>query len=300
MLKIKSEFLKAGIEIKIAEPMSRHSTIKCGGNAKLYYEPKDLEQLGIGINILKNNNIKFMILGNGSNTLFKDDGFNGAVICINPSFFDVEFFDNKIYVPSGMLLKNVYNALYERGLSGFEFAAHIPATIGGAVYINAGCFDSSFQDIVESVLTYDYKIDDCKFKNNAECGFSYRHSDFQTTKEIILGAVLKLKPDDKENIKRKADKYFAVRKNTQPINYPSLGSVFKRGKDYFPAKLIEECKLKGLNIGGAEVSKLHSGFIVNKGCHESKNILTLIDTIKAKVYNVYKIELIEEIEIIGD
>lgn len=300
MLKIQSELLALNIQaIKFDESMSMHTTIRCGGSAKLYFEPQNFEQLKNSIGVLKKYGIKFVIIGNGSNTLFKDEGYNGAVICLN-RYSNYEFFGDKIFVSCGMPLKKVSGILSDAGLSGFEFATHIPAFIGGAVYMNAGCFDSSFSDITENVFSYDLSLSNCKLRNKNECGFSYRDSVFQENEEIILGATLKLKQGVKEEINKKIKEFLNLRKKTQPVNYPSMGSVFRRGKDYFPAKLIEDCGLKGLNIGGAEVSKLHSGFIINKGSATAKNIISLIDTVKLKVYNIYKIELVEEIKIIGD
>lgn len=296
-LKIQSELLACGLAAKFDEPMSTHTTIRCGGNAKIYIEPQNFTELKNCIDVLNKNSIKFIIIGNGSNILFKDEGYSGAVICLN-KYASYKFFAKKIYADCGMHLKKLSDILLESSLSGFEFAASIPATLGGAIYMNAGCFDSSMDKVVDSVLTYDLK--ECKLKNNSECGFSYRHSVFQENNEIILGAVLKLNYGDKEEILKKIKDLQKIRKETQPVNFPSSGSVFKRGKDYFPAKLIESCGLKGFSIGGAEVSKLHSGFIINKGSATAKNILSLIDTIKLKVYNIHKIELIEEIKIIGD
>lgn len=300
LLKLQSEFSALGLHAKFNEPMSLHTTIRCGGNALIYIEPDNFEKLKKAVKILKEYAVEFVIIGNGSNILFKDGGYNGAVICLNSKYSEHRIFNDRLYADCGMPLKKISNVLKGNGLTGFEFADAIPAVLGGAVYMNAGAYGSSFSDIVESVLVYDYELNDCKLKNKNECGFSYRHSIFQQNNEIILGAVLKLKKGEKEEISRKITEYNALRKKTQPVDYPSMGSVFKRGKDYFPAKLIEDCGLKGLNIGGAEVSTLHSGFIINKGSASAENILNLIDTIKLKVYNVYKVELIEEIKVLGE
>lgn len=300
LLQLQSELSALDVIYKFDEPMCLHSTIRCGGSALIYVEPQNFEKLQGTVEILKKFNLKFIILGNGSNTLFKDAGFNGAVVCLNFKYGEHRIFSERIYADCGISLKKLSDISRENGLSGFEAFNSIPAVLGGAVYMNAGAYGSSFNDIVESVLVYDYKLNDCKIRGSNECGFSYRHSIFQQNNEIILGAVLKLKKADKEEISKKINEFVNKRKQTQPINYPSLGSVFKRGSDYFPAKLIEDCGLKGFYIGGAEVSKLHSGFIINKGTATAENVLSLIDTIKVKVYNVYKVELIEEIMIVGD
>jgi UDP-N-acetylmuramate dehydrogenase len=202
-------------------------------------------------------------------------------------------------VSSGIKLKRISDLLLNACLSGFEFAAHIPACLGGAVCMNAGCFGNSMSDIIESVLSYDYILDKVKFRKNSECGFNYRNSIFSKNPEIILGAVLCLKKSSYIGIKKRINSIKQKRQDTQPSE-PSLGSVFKRDGDIIPAKLIDDCGLKGRLVCGAKVSEKHAGFIINYRSAAAKNVMSLIDTIKLKVYNEYNINLQEEIKIIGD
>ena len=300
LYKIANDLENAKIDVKTNEHMSKHSTIKCGGNAALFFEPKTFEELKSIIKILRQFDIKFVILGNGSNTLFKDGCFFGAVICLNKNYQSYKFYnDTKIFVSAGMKLKRISDLLEKACLTGFEFAAYIPACLGGAVYMNAGCFESCMSDIIESVISYDYILDKVYFRKNKECAFSYRYSIFQKNPEIILGAVLNLKKCKLSAIKKNIERVKLMRQSTQPSE-PSLGSVFKRNGDIIPAKLIDNCGLKGVSIGGAKVSEKHAGFIVNFKNAAAENITSLIDTVKLKVYNEYKIILEEEIKIVGD
>ena len=201
---------------------------------------------------------------------------------------------------SGVLLAKASKAAYENGLSGLEFACGIPGTIGGAVKMNAGAYGGEMKDVVISTKYLDIDTMEIMEIGNSAHEFDYRHSRFSNSKDIIISSKLKLEKGNKEEIKSKMDTNLKSRKEKQPVNYPSAGSVFKRGKDFITAKLIDECGLKGYNVGDACVSDLHSGFIINKGNATARDVIQLVEYIKEKVFEKFgkKIEL--EIEIVGE
>ena len=189
--------------------------------------------------------------------------------------------------------------LLKQEISGFEFASGIPGTIGGAIRMNAGAYGGEMKDIVMSTTYMDEDGNIFKINNN-EHEFEYRNSIFSKKRWIILETNFKLYKGIQKQIKEKMEEYANKRKDNQPLNFPSAGSIFKRGEGYITAKLIDECGLKGYNIGDAEVSNMHAGFIINKGCATAKEVLQLIDYIKEKVYEKFKIEIQLEIQIIGE
>ena len=198
------------------------------------------------------------------------------------------------------MLSKIANEAYQKGLSGLEFASGIPGNIGGAIRMNAGAYGSEFKDIVVSseYLDKDLNVHDI---SNEEHDFKYRHSRFCENKnDIIVSTVLQLKEANKEEIKAKMDEDNNSRREKQPINFPSAGSVFKRGEGYIPSQLIDKCGLKGYNVGDAYVSEKHAGFIVNKGNATAKNVLELIDIVKKKVYEKFNVNIELEIEVLGE
>ena len=210
----------------------------------------------------------------------------------------LEINKDKATVSAGVKNAVLAQKLLENELSGFEFAAGIPGTIGGAIRMNAGAYGGEIKDILEEVTYLDYSTLEEKTITNKECDFEYRHSVFCNNKNIILSATFNFNKDEKINIQEKMNLYAKSRKDNQPLEYPSAGSTFKRGEDFITAKLIDECGLKGYTIGGAQVSEKHAGFIINKDKATSKDIIELIDYVKkvVKEKKGKKIEL--EIEII--
>ena len=203
-------------------------------------------------------------------------------------------------VGAGVLLYKISNEAYKRGLSGLEFAYGIPGTIGGAIRMNAGAYGGEFKDIVVTSKYLDKNLEIHEI-NNEEHEFKYRLSRFNENKsDIILSSILQLKEEKKEKIKAKMDENLKSRKEKQPINYPSAGSTFKRKNGYITSQIIEKCNLKGYNIRDAYVSDIHSGFVINKGNATAKDVLTLIDIIKRKVYDKFSIDIELEIEVIGE
>lgn len=280
-------------KIKTNEDMSKHTSFKAGGKAMFYVKASKIEDVVNVLQIAKENKIPFIVLGNGSNILFKNDMFNGIVLKIDLNSIIID--GEKVVLDAGMKNAIVGRKLLDNSLQGFEFAAGIPGTIGGAVRMNAGAYGGEIKDIIESVTYIDYNTLQIKTINNEECNFSYRHSIFCENKNVILTATLKLIKGNKEEIKEKMDEYAKSRREKQPLEYPSAGSTFKRGKDFITAKLIDESGLKGYQIGGAQVSEKHAGFIINKDNATAQDIIALIEfvrkTVKEKTGKLIELEI---------
>ena len=289
--------------IKMDEPMSKHTSFKIGGNADIFVKISDVEQLKSILNFGKLNNINVTIIGNGSNILVKDNGIRGIVIKLDFNSVKIEKMDDKhvkVTAEAGATLGLIAQKLLKENISGFEFASGIPGTIGGAIRMNAGAYGGEFKDIVIKTKCLD-EYGNIHILKNEEQRFSYRHSIFIEEKLIILETELLLNLEESsEEINRKMMEYFESRKAKQPLNYPSAGSTFKRGEDFVTAKLIDECGLKGFSIGGAQVSEVHAGFIVNTGNATANDVLELVQYVKTCVFKKFakKIEL--EVEVLGE
>ena len=279
-------------------PLKNHTTYKVGGNASAFVYPKDINSLIEVLKYLKESNVKHMILGNGSNTLFSDSDYVGIIIKLDElDGYTIE--DDKIIAEAGANLIKVSHDAINNGLQGLEFACGIPGTIGGAVYMNAGAYKSDISEILTEVvvLTPNFEV---IIMNNNELDFSYRNSFFKTHKDyIILEATFKLKKGNKEEILDLAMDRKRRRLESQPLEYPSAGSVFRNPLDSFSGKLIEDLGLKGYTYGGAEISSKHANFIVNKNNAKASDIKYLIDFAKESVKKEYGIDLILEQELIN-
>ena len=313
-------------QIYMNEPMSRHTSFKVGGNADVFVKVQDILELQHVIKVAKRSNTHITIIGNGSNILVKDNGIRDIVVQID--FEDIKINnigDREVIVTAGAGVKLAYLAqkLLNSNITGFEFASGIPGTIGGAIKMNAGAYGSEMKDIVISTKCLDLKrydkladkiyIDDIEFEENVkkadepdileltneEQKFSYRNSVFFNKRYIILETKLNLKYGNREEIQAKMDEFSTSRIEKQP-NLPSAGSTFKRGDDYITAKLIDECGLKGKQIGGAKVSEKHAGFIVNTGEATAQDIIDLIDYVKKVVFEKKGKAIKLEIEILGE
>lgn len=283
--------------IKVNEPMSKHTSFKVGGNADYFVKAQTVEQV---INIKKyaeENNIPLYVIGNGSNILVTDRGIRGIVLKIDLQ--KIEINEEEVTVGAGVKVMALAQKLLGEELTGFEELSGIPGTIGGAIRMNAGAYGKEIKDICIQTTCLD-ENNNIKILKNNEQDFSYRHSIFEDKKYIIIETKLKLEKGKKEEIKGKMEELSAKRKEKQPWEYPSAGSTFKRKEGVITAKLIDECGLKGYSIGGAEVSEKHAGFVINKGNATAKDILDLIEYIKKNVYEKFNIEIEEEIEIIGE
>lgn len=285
------------------EPMSKHTTFRIGGNADLYVKILSTIELQAVLEIAKKHNISIYIIGNGSNLLVKDNGIRGIVIQIGMENYTITSTEEGIIVKAeaGVKLAMLAQKLLQNEVEGFEFASGIPGTIGGAVKMNAGAYGSEMCNIIETTRYIDLKDGKIKELTNEEQKFEYRKSIFSNNKKyIILETTLKLKKGNVEKIKEKMQEYAKMRKEKQPINYPSAGSTFKRGNNYITAQLIDECGLKGYSIGGAQVSNLHAGFLINKGNSTANDVLKLVEYVKQKVYEKFGIKIELEMEIVGE
>lgn len=278
------------------ELMSKHTSFKVGGPAKIYITVETIEQLRDTIKILKLENIKYKVIGNGSNLLVKDEGYRGAIIKL--SFNSIEIKENMVEVGAGVKNGMLAQKLLQNEITGFEFASGIPGTIGGAIVMNAGAHGKEMKDIVYSVTYYNCENNEVQTIKNEECNFEYRNSKFKNSNVIIIKVVLKLQKGNIAEIKQKMDEYKQFRIEKQPIEYPSAGSTFKRGTDFITAKLIDDAGLKGLTIGGAQVSEKHAGFIINKNNATATDIINLIEEVQKIVYEKFNKKIELEIEII--
>ena len=284
-----------GSKIKINVPMSSYTTFKTGGNADIMLCPTSTEELRNIVKFFYESKTPYYVLGNGSNLLVSDSGLKKPVIYIGRNFNSIEQFDDCITANAGAYLSTIAKKACEASLSGFEFAAGIPGTLGGALIMNAGAYGGEMKDVVEAVSFIDPSGDE-QVVSGEEMEFSYRRSALSDTDCIITGASLKLHYGNKSDIAEKMEELAGIRREKQPLVYASAGSTFKRPTGYFAGALIESCNLKGKTIGGAQVSEKHAGFIINKGNASTKDILELINYIRETVYNTHGVILETEVK----
>ncbi len=273
----------------------RYSTFSSGGKIKRLFVPKSADGLIKAVGILEKENAKYFVVGNGSNTLISDDGVDNA-ICLK-RIKGVEINGDEIKVSCGETLKNLINKATEAGLSGLENLCGIPATLGGAIRMNAGAFGAEIGDYVTEITVL--HGGNVQILKKSDLWFSYRDSVVKEKGYIVVGAKLRLMRDEKINIERRTKEVFKKRKLSQPSE-PSLGSVFKRNEGISAGYYIDALHLKGFSVGGAKVSEKHAGFIVNTGGATSKDFKILSDAIIDKVQCAFGITLEREIEIIGE
>ncbi len=279
--------------------LSKYTTYKVGGKALAIVYPKNVDGLIKLLRLLKENDVKYKILGNGSNLLFSDSLFEGIIIKLS-SFDEVEFFgNNKVRVGAGYSLIKLSLLTAKKGLAGLEFASGIPGTVGGAVFMNAGAYKSDMGYVVQEVkvLTPDYKIITLE---NKELNFHYRSSFLQKHPEYIcLEVIIKLKKGDREILNEVINERRERRRESQPLDYPSAGSVFRNPDGGFAGKMIEDLGLKGYSNGGAKVSEKHANFIINYNKATSKDIKELIDYVHDAVLKEYNVDLKIEQEFVN-
>ena len=279
------------------EPMSKHTSFKVGGNADFYVKANTISQIQNILQFAKQNNIQLTVIGNGTNLLVKDGGIRGIVLKIDLN--NIQINETIITADAGALLTPLARTAMKNSLTGLEFAYGIPGTVGGAIYMNAGAHGQEMKDIVIST-TYINENNEIQEITNKEHQFSYRKSIFSTQKSIILQTKIKLEKGTLTEIENKMKEFSEKRKNTQPIEFPSAGSTFKRKDGFITAKAIDECGLKGYKIGGAEVSTKHAGFIINKENATAKDILTLVKHIQQQIKEKYNQNIELEIMVIGE
>lgn len=277
-------------KVLINEKISNYTTYKVGGKVRAVCYPKGEEELIKLVRLLKEKNIKYFVLGNGSNVLFSDNLYEGIIIKLD-NFNKINIDGNKITVGAGYPLIKLSNDAMRNSLIGLEFANGIPGTVGGAIFMNAGAYGEEMSKIVESVkvLTSDLEI---KEFSNKEMKFSYRTSMLQDHLDYVcIGATLKLNSGNSEEIEKIMRERREQRKKSQPLNYPSAGSVFRNPEGMYAGKMIEDMGLKGYTIGRAMVSEKHANFIINTGNAKASDIKKIIDVIKQKAVLKYGVKL---------
>ncbi len=293
-------FSKLNCIVRYDEPLKNHTTFKIGGNCIALIEPREVSDIVETIKICRENSIKFFVIGNGSNLLVPDEGYNGVIIKLKSEFSTIQVDGEYLIVNSGAKLSEVYTVAYENSLTGFEFASGIPGTIGGAIYMNAGAYGGEMKDIVESVQVLDLDNFELRELKNEELEFSYRKSIIQRKNYIVTTIKLKLQKGNKEEINAVYEDLRERRNSKQPLNFGSAGSTFKRPEGHFASKLIEDAGLKGYHINDAWVSEKHSGFVVNKGNASYKEVMKLIEYVQKVVFEKFGVKLETEVRILKD
>ena len=286
-------FSKLNCIVRYDEPLKNHTTFKIGGNCIALIEPREVSDIVETIKICRENSIKFFVIGNGSNLLVPDEGYNGVIIKLKSEFSTIQVEGEYLIVNSGAKLSEVYTVAYENSLTGFEFASGIPGTIGGAIYMNAGAYGGEMKDIVESVEVLDLDNFELRELKNEELEFSYRKSIIQRKNYIVTTIKLKLQKGNKEEINAVYEDLRERRNSKQPLNFGSAGSTFKRPEGHFASKLIEDAGLKGYHIK-------HSGFIVSKGNASFKEVMELIEYVQKVVFEKFGVKLETEVRILKD
>ncbi len=290
---------KYGFQVKENESMSKYTTFKIGGSAQAIIKVTNHEGLLDILAKCKKCDVPVFILGKGSNLLVSDNGIDGVVIKLEGIFTEIKQLDAEtIYCGAGVSLAKLCSFACECGLSGLEFAWGIPGSVGGAVYMNAGAYGGEIKDVIYSVNHIDEDNKVGSFDAD-QLDMSYRHSVYTDKSYVITGVTFKLTKDSSVEIRNRMDDFMGRRRDKQPVEYPSAGSVFKRPQGYFAGALIQEANLKGKQIGGAQVSEKHSGFIINKGGASCRDVLELIEYIQKTVKENSGIELECEVKPVG-
>ena len=289
-----------GCGVTLQAPMSAATTFKVGGPADLLIDLPSADAAAQVLCICREEGIPYLFIGNGSNLVFGDKGFRGAVLRLDsrnaqPTLLE----DGTVYAPAGISLQRLCLFARDHSLTGLEFAYGIPGTVGGAVYMNAGAYDGEMAQVVLSAdcVTADGSL--CTL-SAAELGMSYRHTALMERDLIVVGATLQLQAGDKDAIWAKMKDLMARRHEKQPLEYPSAGSFFKRPVGYFAGKLIQDAGLKGFTVGGAQVSEKHAGFVINRGGATAADLVELRNQVHDKVYAAFGVHLEPEVRFVGE
>ena len=292
-----------GLELRADEPMSRYTTFRIGGPAALMALPKSVSEAKAALGAARKAGVEPFFLGNGSNLLVADSGYPGFVVKLAGEFEEIcpetspQNEKRLLRAGGAVLLSKLSNRAQELGLAGLEFAGGIPGSVGGAVTMNAGAYGGEMVQVLESVTFLDETGEVCTLPVS-ECGFGYRKSIFSDRKCLILKARFHLDRGDPVAIKARMEELAAKRREKQPLEYPSAGSMFKRPPGHFAAALIDQCGLKGLTVGGAQVSEKHAGFVVNRGGATCADVLELVRQVKEEVLRQTGVELEMEVKVL--
>ena len=283
------------IPFELNVPMSEHTTFRIGGPADVYARPADIESFILAVKIAKEENIRYFVLGRGSNLIFSDNGFKGIIISTE-NLKKISIDGTRIICECGVTLTTLAQKARDCSLAGLSFAYGIPGFVGGAVYMNAGAYGGQISDVLVKSTYYDVTSDEICSISSIEHEFGYRDSIYKKNpNKIILSAEFQLNIGDSAVIRNEMEDFMDRRRTKQPLEYPSAGSVFKRPEGYFVGQIVEESGLKGMTIGGAKVSEKHTGFIVNAGGATANDVIELIEYIKEKIRSRYSVELVCEI-----
>lgn len=285
-------------KILFDEPMSKHTTFRVGGPAQIYVRPSVAELKG-WVKFAKEYQVPLTVIGNGSNLLVSDNGIKGIVAEIGKEMESVFISGNTITAEAGVSLGALANQAAAFALTGLEFAAGIPGTLGGAVVMNAGAYGGEMKDVIKSVTVLDENGEE-KELTLEELDLSYRHSCIPEKGYVVVEVTMKLESKDEKSIRETMADFRERRIEKQPLEYPSAGSTFKRPEGYFAGKLIEDAGLSGYQVGGAQVSEKHCGFVINKGGATEKDISTLMDDVAKKVKEQFGVDLEPEVRKIGE
>ena len=281
------------------EPMASHTTFRIGGPADYFVMPETVEELRDILALCKEEGLPYFILGNGSNLLVGDKGFRGVVIQLYKNFDGLSIEGTRVTAKSGAMLIRVAKEAGKAGLTGLEFASVIPGTIGGAMVMNAGAYGGEMKDVVTAVTVLT-KDGDIKTLTGSEMNFRYRGSVVEDEGDIVLETVMELKEGNLEEIQARIDELSLQRRTKQPIEYPSAGSTFKRPEGYFAGKLIQDANLRGYQVGGAQVSEKHCGFVINAGGATAADVMQLMQDVSDKVNAQFGVTLEPEVKRIGE
>ena len=297
-LQLKLTALLGSDSVLTKAPMRDQISFRVGGPADFIAMPETVEQLTALLDLLRDENIPHLLMGNGSNLLVRDGGYPGVVIKTrNMDAIDVR--GDEIIAEAGAMLRKVAEVALRYELAGLEFASGIPGTLGGAVVMNAGAYGGEMKDVITAVEIINAQ-GEMEVWDNARCDFGYRHSALQDQNAIVTKVHLKLQPGKADAIKAQMLDFNGRRRDKQPLEYPSAGSTFKRPEGYFAGKLIQDCGLKGYRVGGAMVSEKHAGFVINHDHATATDVLQVIHDVQARVKETFDVELKTEVIVIGE
>ena len=281
------------------EPMNKHTTFRVGGPADYFVCAQTVTEVQAVVALCKKVEVPYYILGNGSNLLVGDNGYRGVILQIAKEMNAIDIEGTVVRAQAGALLSRIGNRVLEAGLTGFEFASGIPGTLGGAVVMNAGAYGGELKDVLEDVTVLD-QDGNIKVLSKEQLALGYRTSIIAEKKYIVLEASMQLKKGEKDQIKAYMEELRDRRVSKQPLEYPSAGSTFKRPEGYFAGKLIQDAGLRGLQVGGAQVSEKHCGFVINKDGATAADIVELMNQVIEKVYQTFGVTLEPEVKRLGE
>ena len=286
-------------QVKKDELMKSHTTFRVGGPAAYFVTPQTADEVAKVIEACTQENVPYYIVGNGSNLLVSDKGYEGVIIQIYKQMNQIEVEGTQIRAQAGALLSLVAKRALDAELTGFEFAAGIPGTLGGACVMNAGAYGGEMKDVLQSVTVLTDK-GEVKTLAKEELELGYRTSVIAKKGYIVLEAVIELQKGEKEAIQAVMDELKEKRITKQPLEYPSAGSTFKRPEGYFAGKLIQDAGLRGFQVGGAQVSEKHCGFVINKNQATASDVMNLMNQVSDKVYEAFGVRLEPEVKRLGE